>query len=173
MKSQNKLLADLLDFDTPEASQDILWSAGTPHSVNELDGSIGIELDFFAQTFNEEGIVPDGNIPPKRHTFWVRAYGEDIIRLTINFNGNELPTDKNNVMLDIDETLKQLPLSIDKNSKGWKVLDPKGKTRMEINNQSPVIKHWSDLIPAPPETLNAIIYPDGLTSVPLEAVRYV
>ena len=40
---------------------------------------------------------------------------------------------------------------------------------MEIHNQSPAIKHWSDLIPAPPETLNAIIYPDGLTSVPLEA----
>ncbi len=89
--------------------------------------------------------------------------------MTINFNGNELPADKNNVMLDIDETLKRLPLSIDQNSKGWKIVDPMGKTRMEVHNQPPAIKHWSDLIPAPPEALNATIYPDGLTSVPLES----
>lgn len=169
MKSQNNLLADLLDFDAPEASQDVLWSAGAPHSVNTLDGYVRIELDFFAQAFNEEGIVPDGNIPSKRHTLWVSAYGEDIIRLTINFNGNELPVIKNNVMLDINETLKQLPLSVEKDSEGWKVIDPMGKMRMKINSQSPAIKHWSDLIPAPPEALNATIYPDGLTSVPLES----
>jgi len=169
MKLQNKLMADLLDFDTPEASQDILWSAGVPDTVSVQDGYVGIELDFFAQTFNEEGIVPDKNIRPKRHTLWVSAYGEEIIRLTINFNGNELPVVKNNAMLNVDEALKQLPLSVEKNSKGWKVIDPMGKTRMQVHNQSPVIKHWSDLIPAPPEALNATIYPDGLTSVPLEA----
>jgi alpha-D-xyloside xylohydrolase len=112
--------------------------------------------------------VPDENIPPKRHTLWVSAYGEEIIRLTINFNSNELPALENNVMLDIDETLKRLPLSVDKNSNGWMVVDPMGKTRMEINVQFPAIKHWSDLIPAPPEALNATIYPDSLTSVPIE-----
>src|SRR5678810_200700 len=98
MKSKNNLLTDLLDFDTPEASQDIVWSVGAPHSVSARDGYVGIELDFFAQAFNEEGIVPDGNIPPKRHTLWVSAYGEDIVRLKINFNGNEWPSIKDNVM---------------------------------------------------------------------------
>ncbi len=168
MKSQNNLLADLLDFDTAEAWQDILWSAGIPHAVGEQDGYVGVELDFLAQTFNEEGIVPDENTPPNRHTLWVSAYGEEIIRLTINFNSNELPTVENNAMLDIDERLNRLPLSVAKNSKGWKVVDPMGKTRMEIDIQTPDIKHWSDLIPAPPKALNATIYPDGLTSVPLE-----
>ena len=91
MKSQNNPLADLLDFDTPEASQDVLWSAGMPNSVHTLDGCTGIELNFFAQTFNQEGIELDKNIPSRRHTLWVRAYGEEIIRLTINFNGSEMP----------------------------------------------------------------------------------
>src|SRR5215216_594151 len=168
MKSQNNVLADLLDFDTPDASQDILWAVGAPQTVRMLDGYAGIDLDFFAQTFNEEGIEPDKTIPSKRHTLWVSAYGEEIIRLTLNFNSNELPAIENNSMLEIDETLKRLPLSIHKNSKGWKVVDLMGKTRMEINIQPPDIKHWSDLIPAPPEALNATIYPDGLTSVPLE-----
>ena len=168
MKSQNNLLADLLDFDTPEASQDILWSAGTARTVSALDGNIRVELDFFAQLFNEEGIAPDKNTPPKRHTLWVSAYGEEIIRLTINFNGDELPFVKSNVMLDINETLKQLPLSVEKDSEGWKVMDPMGKMRMKINNQSSAIKHWSDLIPAPPEALMATIFPDGLTAIPLE-----
>ena len=168
MKSQNNVLADLLDFDTPDAWQDILWSVGTPQTVRLLDGYAGIDLEFFAQSFNEEGIEPDGNIPPKRHTLWVSAYGEEIIRLTINFNSNELPAVENNSMLDIDERLKRLPLSIHKNPQGWKLVDLTGKTRMEINSQPPAIKHWSDLIPAPPEALNATIYPDGLTSVPLQ-----
>ncbi|MBL8079082.1 MAG: hypothetical protein JNM55_14045 [Anaerolineales bacterium] len=169
MKSQNNLLADLLDFDTAEATQDILWSAGAAQTVNAMNGNVGIELDFFAQAFNEEGIAADGSIPSKRHTLWVSAYGEDIIRLTINFNGNELPAVKDNVMLDINEGLKQYPLSVEKDSEGRKIIDSAGKIRMKINNQPPAIKHWSDLIPGPPEALNATIYPDGQTSVPLES----
>jgi alpha-D-xyloside xylohydrolase len=168
MKSQNNVLADLLDLDTPDASQDILWSVGTPQTVGTLDAYAGIDLDFFAQTLNEEGIEPNENIPPKRHTLWVSAYGEEIIRLTINFNSNELPSIENNSMLEIDQTLTRVPLSIQKNSKGWKVIDLMGKTRMEINSQHPDIKHWSDLIPSPPETLYATIYPDGSTAVRLE-----
>lgn len=168
MKSRNNGLADLLDFDTPDASQDILWSVGMPHTISTLDGNAGIELDFFAQTFNKEGIEPDKNIPARRHTLWVSAYGEEILRLTINFNSNEMPADENNPMLDIAEVLKRVPLSVDQSPEGWKLLDPTGKSRMEINTQSPVIKHWSDLIPPPPEAFNATIYPDGLTAVSLE-----
>ena len=168
MKPQNNLLADLLDLDAPEASQDVLWSVGTPHTVSVLDGHVGIELDFFAQDLCEEGIKPDKSIPPKRHTLWVSAYGKEIIRLTINFNSNELPVVDNNVMLDIDDKVERLPLSINENSQGWIVVDSTGNMRMEIKTKTPTIKHWSDLIPAPPETLNATIFPDGSTSVLLE-----
>src|SRR5688500_15791496 len=168
MKSKNNLLADLLDFDAPEASKDILWSAGAVQTVSVVDGNVGIELDFFAQLFNEEGIATDKNIPLKRHTLWVSAYGEEIIRLTINFNGDDLPDVKDNVMLDIHETLKQLPLSVENDPEGWKIIDPMGKVRMKIDNQSPVIKYWSDLIPAPPQALMATIFPDGRTAIPLE-----
>src|ERR1051325_4094858 len=159
MKSQNNGLADLLDFDTQDASQDILWSVGMPQTVDTRDGFAAVELDFFAQTFNKEGIEPDKNMPSRRHMLWVRAYGEEIIRLTINFNSHEMPADENNPMLEIAKQLKRLPLSVEKSSEGWKLLDRSGKTRMEINTQSPVIKHWSDLIPAPPEAFNATIYP--------------
>ena len=94
MKPQNNPLADLLDFDAPEAAQDILWSAGRPQAINARDGYIGIEIDFLAQAFNEEGIAPDENTPPRRHTLWVSAYGEEIIRLTINFNQKEFGNTK-------------------------------------------------------------------------------
>src|SRR5689334_3863593 len=114
MKSQNNVLTDLLDFDTPESSQDVLWSVGMPQNVDTLDGCAGIELDFWAQAFNHEGIEPDKNISSRRHTLWVRAYGEEIIRLTINFNGGEMPADENNPMLEIAENLKQVPLSVTK-----------------------------------------------------------
>jgi alpha-D-xyloside xylohydrolase len=169
MKSKNNLLADLLDFDTPEASQDILWAAGAPRAVSARDGDVAVELDFYAQVLSEEGVRTADNIAPQKHTLWVRAYGEEIIRLTINFNSDEIPADSSNVMLDIDEKMKRFPLSLDQDSKGWKIVDPSGKIRMEINTQPALVKHWSDLIPAPPETLDATIYPDGLTTVPLEA----
>jgi alpha-D-xyloside xylohydrolase len=97
----------------------------------------------------------------------VRAYGEEIIRLTINFNSSKMPANENNPMLEVAENLKQVPLSVVKNSDGWRLLDVAGKTRMEINSRPPAIRHWSDLIPSPPETLSATIYPDGLTAVPL------
>ena len=135
MKPKNNLLADLLDLDTSEASQDVLWSVGTPHTVHVVDGYVGIELDFFAQTLSEEGIVPDKSTPPKGHTLWVSAYGEEIIRLTINFNSSKLPDINNNVMLEIDDKVNRLPLSVNKDAKGWKVVDSTGKTRMEINTQ--------------------------------------
>jgi len=169
MKSQNNLLADLLDFDTPDASQDILWAAGVLCAVSVRDGDVAVELDFNAQVVSEEGIMTADNISSQKYTLWVRAYGEEIIRLTINFNRDEIPVDSNNVMLDIDEKVKRLPLSLDQDSKGWKIVDPYGQIRMEINTQPAPVKHWSDLIPAPPETLEATIYPDGLTAVPLEA----
>ena len=163
MKPKNNLLADLLDLDTPEASQDVLWSVGIPHAVHVVDGYVGIDLDFFAQVLFEEGIKLDKSVPAKEHTLWVSAYGDEIIRLTIDFDRNELPVVDNNVMLDIDDKVKRVLLSVDKDSEGWKVIDSAGKTRMKINTQSPGIKHWSDLIPAPPETLNTTIYPDGST----------
>lgn len=168
MKSKNNLLADLLDFDTPEASRDILWSAGAAQTASIVNGNVGIELEFFAQLFNEEGIARDKSIPPRKHTLWVSAYGEEIIRLTINFKSDELPNVKNNVMLDIHETLEQLPLSVEKDSEGWKIIDSLGRVRMKVNNQSPLIKHWSDLIPGPPEAFMATVFPDGQTAIPLE-----
>src|SRR5215211_5957894 len=122
MKSQNKALADLLDFDTPESSQDVLWSAGMPQSVHTLDGCAGIDLNFYAQAFNQEGIELDKDIPSRRHTLWVRAYGDEMIRLTINFNGSEMPADENNPMLEVAENLKQLPLSVAKNADSWRLL---------------------------------------------------
>ena len=59
MKSQNNLLADLLDFDSPQASQDVLWTAGAARNVSARDGYVTVDLEFSAQAFNEEGIAPD------------------------------------------------------------------------------------------------------------------
>jgi alpha-D-xyloside xylohydrolase len=167
MKAKNNLLADLLDFDTPEASQDVLWSAGVAHSVNAVDGFVGIELEFIAQTLSDEDIAPDEKVKPNRHMLWVSAYGEEIIRLTINFKNQEFPS-INTEMLEIDEKLHRMTLSVADFPEGRRVVDSNGMTRMEINTQPTAIKHWSDLIPAPDAVINATIYPDGITPIQLE-----
>jgi alpha-D-xyloside xylohydrolase len=146
-----------------------LWYAGAPHVAYVEDGCVGIEVDFWAQRFNHEGIEPDRDKAPKRHTLWVSAYGDQIVRLTIDFNGKELPPISDNVMLDVDPTLERSHLSVEKISAGWKITDELGKTRMEITSETRAIKHWSDLIPGPPPLFNATLFPDGATPVKFEA----
>ena len=53
---------------------------------------------------------------------WVSAYGEEIIRLTIDFNGDDLPADDKNPMLEIDAALNPQPLSIDNIAFGLRMI---------------------------------------------------
>ncbi len=41
--------------------------------------------------------------------------------------------------------------------------------RLRIATSEAPIKHWSDLLPAPPETFDATVYPDGRVGVPFMA----
>ena len=169
MKLQNTMLTDLLDFDSPETAQDIVWAAGSPEFVAAHDGLASIQLPFFAHTFDGEGLVLDRTSVLAKHTLWVRAYGKDIIRLTLNLKDSKLPDDNSNVMLEMSSSLQPVPLHVSENDAGWQVVDPSGQTRMEIARKLPETRHWSDLIPSPSESLSAVVYPDGQTPIPFES----
>jgi hypothetical protein len=116
MKAKNTLFADLLDFDLPEAAHDVVWAAGHPVSVTSHNGLIGIELPFFAHIFDGEGLGLDESVSPVNHTLWIRAYGEDVVRLTLNVNDDRLPDDATNVMLEMAGSLNPSPLTVEQ---GW------------------------------------------------------
>jgi alpha-D-xyloside xylohydrolase len=169
MKARNTLFADLLDFDLPETARDVVWSAGHPVSVTSHDDLICIELPFFAYIFDGEGLVRDESAAPANHTLWVRAYGKDIVRLTLNVNNYRLPDDGLNVMLDMAESLKPLALNVQQSDSGWQIVDAAGQTRMAITCKLPEIQQWSDLIPGPTASFTATVYPDEQTAVPFES----
>ena len=123
MKTKNTLFADLLDFDLPEATHDIVWSAGNPVAVTSRNDLVAIELPFFAHKFDGEGLVLDESIFPINHTLWIRAYGEDIVRLTLNVNDDKLPDDTANVMLEMTESLNPSALKVQQSDNGWQIVD--------------------------------------------------
>jgi len=169
MKAKNTLFADLLDFDLPEAAHDVVWAAGHPVSVTSHNGLIGIELPFFAHIFDGEGLGLDESVSPVNHTLWIRAYGEDVVRLTLNVNDDRLPDDATNVMLEMAGSLNPSPLTVEQGDNGWKIVDETGQTRLDISSKLPDIKHWSDLIPGPAAAFTAAVYPDGETAVGFES----
>jgi alpha-D-xyloside xylohydrolase len=169
MKTKNTLFADLLDFDLPEAAHDIVWSASNPTSVTSHDDWIHIQLPFFAHTFDGEVLARDESTAPINHTLWVRAYGKDIVRLTLNVDDDKLPDDGTNVMLDMAESLNPVALNVQRSDSGWKIVDAAGQTRMDITCKLPEIQHWSDLIPGPAASFSATVYPDQQTAVPFES----
>ncbi len=169
MKPKNSFFADLLDFDLPEAAHDIVWSAGNPVAITSRSDLVAIELPFFAHKFDGEGLVLDESISPVNHTLWMRAYGEDIVRLTLNVKDDKLPDDAANVMLEMAESLNPSALKVQQSDNGWQIVDETGQARLDITCKLPDIQHWSELIPGPAAAFTADVYPDGQTSVPLES----
>ena len=170
MKPKNTLFADLLDFELPEAAHDIVWSAGNPITVTARNDLIAIELPFLAYKFDGEGLVLDESISPVNHTLWVRAHGEDIVRLTLNVNDDKLPDDATSVMLEMAESLSPSSLKVQQSDNGWQIVDETGQTRLDIACKLPDIQHWSDLIPGPTASFTATVYPDGETAGPITGI---
>src|SRR5512145_1650198 len=107
MKQSNDFLMDMLDMDTPEAINDILWRACRPTAVNAVNGDVYLTVPFQAQ---KKGPIVEANsgIARKEYKLRVRAYGDNILRLSIAFD-DALPdhddSTSNSPMLDMQASL--------------------------------------------------------------------
>ncbi len=168
MKPYNTMLADFLDLDGPESAQDGLWCAGKPARLEASGDAVCIQIPFDAQMPGLE-IVPDPGRPARLHTLWVRAYGDNLLRLTIDLQDGSLPEDGDNPMLEMDASLHPEKLEVVSTEAGWEILDESGRLCMRLPARSAPIRDWSSLIEAPAETLDGTLYPDGQVAVPIEA----
>jgi alpha-D-xyloside xylohydrolase len=167
VKQTNNFLFDMLDMETPEATDDILWRACRPTGISRTsNGDLFLIVPFQAQK-QEWTVEADPEIPRKEYKLRVRAYGDSIIRLSVAF-ADVLPDD-NSPMLAKHNSLTANPLSIQTTDTGWEIRDSRHVLRMRVNLTEPPIKMWSDLQPPPNETLDIELFPDGKTSVPLMA----
>ena len=167
MKQANDFMVDMLDLELPEASNDILWRACRPTQIDTAsNGDVFITIPFQAQQPGLS-VEADLEIPRREYRLRIRAYGDDILRLSISFIG-ETPEDSS-PMLELGESLCMTPLAVQTTDSGWVILDSRKLVRVRVNVSETPVREWSDLQPPPDETLDIELFPDGKTKVPLMA----
>jgi alpha-D-xyloside xylohydrolase len=163
MKQMNCFRDDMLDLDLPESSEDKLWRAGNPRAVQSENGTVILEIPFQVQ--GDDPFIPDQERKPRMIPVMVRAYEDQVIRITTAFGG-EMPQDEGNPMLEWDSTLTQENLSVKRTDEGWEIIDTGGRLRMKVDTGKKPMKYWSSQIEPAVESFQASVYPDGQISVP-------
>ncbi len=171
MKQTNYHLFDFLDFDTELKQNEALWRACRPTGIEEKDDDIILTVPFQKQKLTGEApacdLGADTGAARKEYKLIIRQYGEKIIRAFVGFGDETQPASSE--MLAVDPALKQAPLRFEKQKEEWQIFDGQNVKKAVVNLRDPKIDWWSDLLPAPDETLNIVFYPDGKREVALSA----
>ena len=159
----NYQLFDFLDF-APELNEgDVLWRACTPADIREQDGAIRLIVPFQKQN-NSNEITPDMSADRKNHTLRIKAYGDKILRVSLVLEG---AVQENSEILDLSPDLHVQPLSFKKQKEEWTVEDKNGDKKATVNFRQPETDWWSDLLPAPQESIDICFFPAGKKAVHL------
>ena len=165
MKQTNYQLFDFLDF-SPELNEgDRLWRACSPTNIAEKGSEIYITIPFQLQN-NSNEITPDLSVPKKEYILRIKALGAKILRVSMAVAGEVMETSE---MMELDPKLQKTPLTFVKNELEWIISDTEGNKKAVIGFHAPEIDWWSDLVPAPAETIDLKFYPDGKKEVALSA----
>ncbi len=163
MQQTNYQLFDFLDFNTELNEGDRLWRACMPTDIMAENGDVFVTIPFQAQ-HNSNEITPDLTVSKKDFVLRIKALGDKILRVSIAF-GDIIS--ESSEMLELSPELKCSPLSFTKTDLEWIILDGQGNKKAAISLTSPEIEHWSDLVPAPAETIKLTFFPDGKKEVRL------
>lgn len=166
MRPTNYHLFDFMDFDLELSKNESLWKACKPTAVYEKDGDVYITVPFQKQVLSND-MAADTSVPREEYTLILRQYSNKIIRLFCGFGDWEM-TDQSE-MLQFSERLQKLPLQVKAGDGEWTIYSVDGVRRAWINVKEPKLDHWSDLLPAPQETLDVVVYPDGKREIHLAA----
>lgn len=167
MKQTNYQLFDFLDFDTALSDDQELWVAGKPSGTEQLGAGVALRIPFQKQQPSVE-LAPDNEVAPKEFRLILRAYGERVLRVFIDFESHATPEDSS-PMLEMNRELKPFQLRVESGENSWRVLDEKNRLRAVVNLTQPETAYWSDLLPPPGELLDIVFYPDGENAVPISA----
>ena len=65
--------------------------------------------------------------------------------------------------------MQEIKLSFNIKLEQWIIEDEKGIVRAIFDLSNPDIDHWSDLLPPPEESMQAVFYPDGKKEIKVSA----
>jgi alpha-D-xyloside xylohydrolase len=162
MKQTNYQLYDFLDVDPGQENQAYLWRACKPEKIESHDGDILLTIPFQKQIPGNE-IKPDST-PLLIKRLIIRACGSSVLRVSLGWQGKIQETSP---MLQFHASVQKLALHFTETSDQWIISDEKGQKRVEILFDEIKTDHWSDLVPAPEQTVRIIFYPDGKKAVKL------
>lgn len=166
MKPTNYHLFDFMDFDLDLSRDESLWKACKPTAVYEKDGDVCVDVPFQKQMLSND-MAADTAIARETYTLILRQYSNKVLRLFCGFGEHEL-TDRSE-MLQFSDRVQKLPLQVEAGKGEWVIRSSDGVCRARINVKEPVLDPWSDLLPAPQETLDLTVYPDGKREIRLAA----
>jgi len=165
MKQTNFQLFDFLDFSTELNEGDRLWRACSPTGIEAMNGDILVTIPFQKQN-NSNDITPDFSVEKKEYILRIKALGTKILRASMALAGNIM---EDSVMLELDPKLLPNALTFEKIDLEWIINDAAGNKKAIINFRQPQTDWWSDLVPAPAETIQLSFFPDGKKEVALSA----
>lgn len=165
MIQTNYQLFDFLDFNPELNEGDSLWRACRPIAIEERDGDIYITVPFQKQS-NSNEITPDLTEARKKYLLRLSAYGDKILRVSMEIGDEVMETSE---MLQLDSRLGKMPLTYDKKQEEWIIRNLEGTKKAVVSFSEPEIEWWSDLQPAPQETIDIRFFPDGKHEVKISA----
>lgn len=166
MKQTNYHLFDFLDFNTDLTTDEALWKACRPTDIYEKEGDIHIRVPFQKQQLAND-MAADLTAPRQESTLIIRQYTKGIMRIFAGFGAHALSD--NSEMLQFSGEIQKIPLTVSSKDGVYTIYTPDGQRRAMINLQDPTIEFWSDLQPAPQETLYITFWPDGKREIKLSA----
>jgi len=165
MQQTNYQLFDFLDF-SPELNEgDRLWRACLPTNIQENNGDILVTIPFQKQN-NSNEITPDVSADRKEYVLRIKAPGNKILRVSMALSGEIM---EDSEMLEMDTSLQPTALTFKKNELEWIINDHAGNKKATIGFHKAKTDWWSDLVPAPAETIHLSFFPDGKKEVALSA----
>ncbi|MCR5395141.1 MAG: alpha-xylosidase [Bacteroidales bacterium] len=165
MKQTNYHLFDFLDFDPQLQADESLWTACRPTRIESIGGTIEMEVPFQRQLLQND-MQADTDAPREVHRLQLRLYNNQTLRLTITLGHPQLAAQTgdltNDEMLSYEPSVHTLPLQVRLAEQDlYEVVGDDGRIYARLDNREPVLDPWSDLLPAPQETLALTLYPEG------------
>ena len=154
MKQTNYHLFDFMDFDPSLEKNEALWKAYAPTQVKECDGDIVVTIPYQKQ-LHQEDMAPDTEVAQQSYDLVIRAYEPNIIRLFTTMTDDKMV--ERDDMLMMAKEVKRLPLRY----VGCDIIAANGTHLGAIDLSTPILDHWSDLLPAPQPAPFITFYPDG------------
>lgn len=155
-----------MDFDPELSVEESLWTACRPTDIYEKEGDIYITIPFQKQQLSAD-MAADSSVPRQEYTLVIRQYTHHITRIFSGFGLSEL--NDRSEMLQFSAEIRKLPLSFSRTEEEWVITTTDGVKRAVVNLRKAVIDHWSDLQPAPQETVDMAFYPDGKKEIRLSS----